>query len=269
MSLVRLGRREEGVPYLRESLAMRLKMLGDSHPDVQLVRVNLGRALQDERKYAAAESLLTDALRARRAMFGDANGAVASSTDDLAGLAFARGDYPAAIRQYRAAIEIWRAGKLPQWELLSQSSLGEALMRADSLDEAERVLRDAVTKQRAAYGPANADVIRTAQRLADLLLRRGGDRLAESDSLFRGLLAARRTLYGATSTQLNSTLAGLAHVREAMGDTAGAEPFIREIVTNTAAVRPPNDSTLLARKVWLGQTLCATGRAPEGLRVVR
>ena len=94
MSLVRLGRRSEGVPYLRESLAMRLKILGENHPDVQLVRTNLARAYQEDRQFAAAESLYTDALRARTAMFGAQNGAVASSTDDLGNLAFARGDYP-------------------------------------------------------------------------------------------------------------------------------------------------------------------------------
>ena len=225
MSLVRLGRREEGVPYLRESLAMRRKLLGDRHPDVQLVRTNLGRALQDERKYAAAESLFVDALRERTAMFGAQHGAVASSTNDLAGLAVARGDYPQAIKQYRVAIPIWRAVKLPQQELVSQSSLADALLRADSLDEAERV--------------------------------------------YRAVLEARRTALGSTSIQLNSALVGLARVREKLGDTASAEPFLREIVTNSSAVRPANDSSLLVRKVWLAATLCATGKSAEGERIAR
>jgi tetratricopeptide (TPR) repeat protein len=269
MSLVRLGQRDKGVPYLRESLSMRLKVLGDGHPDVQLVRVNLGRALQEEGRFAAAESLLVDALRARTAMFGAQHGAVAASTEDLAQLALARGEYGEAVRRFRAAIDIWRAAKLPQWELLAQSLLGDALARADSLDEAERVLRDALAKQRTTLAETNTEFLRTEYRLADALRRRGGSRLTESDSLFRVVLAARRKVFGPTSIQLNQTLEALARVRETMGDTASAEPFIREVVTNTAAVRPANDSTLLTRRVWLSTTLCASGKRAEGERVAR
>ena len=267
MSLVRLNRREEGIPHLRESLAMRLKILGERHPDVQLVRVSLGRALQDERRYAEAESLFTAARRERAAMFGGQNGAVASSTDDLAGLALARGNYVDAIRQYRAAIAIWQAARLPQFEILSRSSLGEALTRADSLDEAERVLDDTFAKQRAALGATHNDVLRTAHRLADALRRRG-TKLQVADSLLRAVLAGRRNA-GWTGTQLFATLDGLARVREQLGDTASAEPFIREIVMNTSAARPANDSVLVERKVWLARTLCAMGKGADGERVAR
>jgi non-specific serine/threonine protein kinase/serine/threonine-protein kinase len=183
MSLVRLGRRDEGVPYLRESLAMRLKILGENHPDVQLVRTNLGRAFQEDRQFAAAESLYTAALAARSAMFGTQNGAVASSTDDLGNLALARGNYLDAVRYYRSAISIWRTAKLPQFEVVTQSSLGEALSRADSLDEGERLLSDALTKQRPASANLSNDAVRTATRLADAWIRQGGDRLRQADSL--------------------------------------------------------------------------------------
>ena len=87
--------------------------------------------------------------------------------------------------------------------------------------------------------------------------------------MYRALLAARRKLYGDGSTQLNTTLDGLARVREKMGDTTSAEPFVRELVTITTAARPATDSTLLARKVWLGTTLCASGKAAEGGRLIR
>jgi len=269
MSLVRLGRRSEGVPYLRESLAMRLKTLGENHPDVQLVRTNLARAAQEDRQFAAAESLYMDALRARTAMFGAQNGAVASSTDDLGNLALARGDYLGAIRQYRAAILIWRAAKLPRFELVTQSSLGEALTRADSLNEAERLLSDALAKQRLAMGEESNDVLTTANRLADAWRRRGGDRLQQADSLYRVVLALRRKTYGATSVQLTPFLESIARVREQLGDTASAEPFIREIVANRSAVRTANDSLLLVQKDWLATTLCASGKVDEGERIVR
>src|SRR6185436_9854105 len=109
------------------------------------------------------------------------------------------------------------------------------------------------------------EVLRTAQRLADALRRRG-TRLGQSDSLFRAVLAARRNA-GWTGTQLNVMLDGLARVREQLGDTASAEPFIRELVTNTRAARAANDSTLAERTVWLARTLCAAGKGVEGERV--
>jgi tetratricopeptide (TPR) repeat protein len=248
---------------------MRLKILGENHPDVQLVRTNLGRAYQEDRQFAAAESLYVEVLRARTAMFGAQNGAVASTTDDLGNLALARGDYLGAIRHYRAAILIWRTAKLPQFEALTQSSLGEALTRADSLDEAERLLSDALAKQRLATGQESNDVLRTANRLADAWRRHGGNRLKQADSLYRVIIALRRKTYGATSVQLTPFLESIARVREQLGDTASAEPFIREIVSNTSAVRPANDSGLVVRKAWLAATLCASGRVDEGERIAR
>lgn len=199
-SLIALGRRDERLGYLRESLAIRVKVLGERHSDVQRARVFLGRALSDAGQYVEAESLFVAALRARTEVFGPQHGAVASSTDDLGALAFTRGDYPEAVRRYRAAIAVWQAARLPQWEMSSQSSLGEALMYADSLGESERVLREALTHQRTIHGADHAEVLLTADRLASTLRRRGGASLAEADSLFRTTLAIRRRLFGSTSS---------------------------------------------------------------------
>ena len=54
----------------------------------------------------------------------------------------------------------------------------------------ERVLSDALAKQRSASGEENGDVLRTATRLADSWRRRGGNRLPRADSLYRVVVAA-------------------------------------------------------------------------------
>jgi hypothetical protein len=46
-------------------------------------------------------------------------------------------------------------------------------------------------------------------------------------------------------------------------------PFLRELITNMAAARPTSDSTLLARKTWLGTALCASENVVEGERIAR
>jgi len=91
--------------------------------------------------------------------------------------------------------------------------------------------------------------------------------LSRADSLYRVVLAARRKANGASSVSLTPVLESIARVREQLGDTASAEPFIREIVTNTSAVRPPSDSVHMMRKAWLAATLCASGKRDEGSRI--
>ncbi len=73
-----------GIRVPRLALAMRIKVLGDQHSDVQLSRTNLGHVLVDMGRYDEAESLFAAALRSRRAVLGPKHGAVASSTDDTA-----------------------------------------------------------------------------------------------------------------------------------------------------------------------------------------
>jgi hypothetical protein len=124
-----------------------------------------------------------------------------------------------------------------------------------------------LAKQRSASGDETNDGLRTATRLADAWRQHGGNRLPQADSVYRVVLAARRNGRGITGASINSLLESLAHVREQLGDTASAEPFIREIVTNTSAVRPGNDSVLVMRKVWLAVTLCASGKVDEGQRI--
>jgi hypothetical protein len=87
--------------------------------------------------------------------------------------------------------------------------------------------------------------------------------------LYRVVVAVQRKRFGAASLQLTPSLEALARTRERLGDTASAEPFIREVVTITSALRPATDSVLMVRKAWLAATLCASGKTDEGQRIAR
>lgn len=79
----------------------------------------------------------------------------------------------------------------------------------------------------------------------------------------------RRRIYGPASINISASLEALATVRGLLNDTASAEPLLRDLIDITRAVRPATDATLLDRQLWLGGTLCATGKLAEGETTLR
>jgi eukaryotic-like serine/threonine-protein kinase len=261
-SIANQGRRDEADPMMREVLATRLRVLGEDHLDVQLVRTSLARSLSARGNYAEAESLLLAALAGRTRVLGPRHGGVASSLSDLAELADARGDLPEAERRYRESLPLWREGKIERMELTITRNLASVLAREGKLDEADRLLRDALPHQRAFSGDVSADVALATSTQAMIAARQG--RLQDADSLYGVAVDIRRRVFGERNINVANSLAARAGVREQRGDTASAEAFLREAVDITRTARPAADPTLRNRLSQLGQAQCAVGRLADG-----
>ena len=246
---------------------MRTKLLGEQHPDVQLARVELARLFQFQGRYDDADTLLTAALRARRAQLGDMSPAVASTLDDMGRLAEQREHWAEAERRYREALPIWRAAHIDDGEIGSMAQMGWSLAKQEKFDEAEPVLKDVLARRRTRYGENHWSVGDSYEKLAAVAL--GRHNLAQAESLSRSGLALRRTVYGAKAPQVTSQLITVAHLRELQNDTIGAIVLIRESLAIAQATRPATDLDVITAQRYLAVDLCATGATAEGDSVIR
>jgi tetratricopeptide (TPR) repeat protein len=180
----------EGESMLREALEMHRRLSGDDHPDVQLMRVAMARALMDQQRLAGAESLYIDALNARRAKLGAGSPAVASSLDDLGELADARRNYAESERFFREALVIWRATGSRTDEARATVAIGRALQLQGKVDDAEPMLRGGMEGLRAALGSESKEVGNVTEVLGNIAMRRGN--VVEAERLHTEGLAIRR-----------------------------------------------------------------------------
>lgn len=258
---------EEGVPLMREALAMRIKLLGERHPDVQLVRANLGRTLVRTGAFAEAESLHTAALAARRAALGDSSAAVASSLVDLALLMEAQNRWPEAESYYRQSLPIWRGAKDEFYELYAMGQIGWDLGRQNKFEASDSVLTQVLQRQIVLFGPEHARTGDTYEKLTSNAIFTG--RLARGDSLSMKALEIRKATWGPKSQQVADQLQNVAFVRERMNDTTRAVPVLREALAIFQSVRPPADPTVVVTQQWLGADLCTVGDRAEGLALAQ
>ena len=80
----------------RQSLDLRLRKLGEEHPDVATVRFDLGSLLVLDRRYAEAEPLLVKARDAREKLLGKDAAPTRAAAEELAKVRAARVDAKSA-----------------------------------------------------------------------------------------------------------------------------------------------------------------------------
>jgi tetratricopeptide (TPR) repeat protein len=226
-----------------------------------LARIELARLLQSEGRYAEPETLMNQALAARRATLGARSPAVASSLVDLGLLAQSSEDWAQAEAALREAIPIWREAKIEDQELFAEATLARVLQEVGKLGEADTLLADALARRRRLFGPEHWSVGDTYEKLANGMSKRG--RFAEAESLSAIGLDIRRKVYGPRSVQVASQLLTVASIRTARGDTSDAIPLVRESVT-LYGTRPPTDVARIGAQITLAIDLCSTGSWVEG-----
>jgi non-specific serine/threonine protein kinase/serine/threonine-protein kinase len=260
-SLFAQRKQEEAEAVIRDALAMRRTLLGDGHPDVQVARTELGRLVMLSGRYDEADSLFSAALEARIALLGPDNPAVISSLGDRATVAEQRGDAPAAERYYREGLPKIRAAGIAWLEADFTRRLGTALRMQGRFDEAESQLQDALRQQRSLHGEIHLDVSDILVQLGQL--ENGRRNPARAEALFRDALEIMRQATRDRYIDIFA-LVGIATARELQGDTASAEPMLRESLAIMRAVRPEGDGQVVLAQLWLGAILCAAGKEAEG-----
>jgi len=136
------GELERAERLLREAMANWKHSLGEDHPDIAGIEIDLADVLGKRKKFAEARALLEGALASRVKTFGEISGGASEARDALATLLLHSGEWQDAEDLLRNLIPKLEA-KLPAGHPLlayTGAQLGAALVGQERLDEAEPLL---------------------------------------------------------------------------------------------------------------------------------
>jgi eukaryotic-like serine/threonine-protein kinase len=206
-----LGAFDDARPSLERALAIRRRILSDSHPDLAKSLASLATLDRLAGRLPEAERGYREALKRQRASLGDTAAATQLTLFELGNVLHTAGRYKDA----KPIFEEWERLVVGQphrrdevyAEQLQSLGLYVALSaKGDSatLDRAERHLRESLAIRREGLGPRHAQVALSLQYIANMLSNRG--RLAEAETMFREAVAIFRSLYPAGHPDLAATL---------------------------------------------------------------
>ena len=179
----------------REALGIRRASLGDEHPDVANLLVNVALAAH-QRGDTAAVTLFRRGLEIKRRLFGDHHPEIALDQSALAEILADRGELAAAESLYRTALQTQRAALAPAHPRIATSlaGLGRTLLEQGATAPAETAIREAI-------GLMERSLPSTHSRLADARSLLGAcltaqRRYAEAESLLVASAGALEKRWG-------------------------------------------------------------------------
>ena len=126
---------------LRESLAMRRKVLGNDNPAVAISVNELGLLRRDQGRLAEAETLQREALALRRKLLRNDDTSLAASAENLAVVLCDQGKFAEAEGLAREGLAIREKTSTDDWRTFNaRSLLGAALLGQQKYTECEPLL---------------------------------------------------------------------------------------------------------------------------------
>ena len=237
----RLGHFEEARPLLERSLASRLELYGETHPETAESLHEWGVLLLSEGKADEAEREFERALDARRRLDPDRR---AVTLHRLAEAKRAQGERAEAIALHEQALDMQRASlgdEHPEvvdglTRLAHSVRLHGDYQRAAALYD-----RSLAIQQRLYDGdhPVTAEILLRMSRLASRM-----DRLERAESLGREALDMSRRIYGDQHPTVVQCLDAVANIERKRGDFEAAEGLFREALSLQRSLLGPDHPRL-------------------------
>jgi tetratricopeptide (TPR) repeat protein len=184
------GRFAEAEPPIRQSLAIREKLLGGDHPEVARSLNNLADLYQRQGRAADAEPLYVRALAIRQRAFGPDHPDVATSQNNLAAFYQAQGRTADALPLVEKTLASGRAQLGSALAVLFAAPGKQLLPQDEALNQALKVIQRG--NQSSAASAVNKLAVRLAagsDHLAELV-RRDQDLASEAEALDKAVVAA-------------------------------------------------------------------------------
>jgi serine/threonine protein kinase/Tfp pilus assembly protein PilF len=219
------GQTQRAADLFERALEHRERTLGPRHAHVALSLTNLAQAYRALGRWDEAEAALIRALEIQEAAIGPEHPDLAEPLTTLGLLLIARGELERAESPLRRALEVRRAA-LGETPLVGEQMryLGGLYVGLGRLDDAEPLLRRGV--ELAEGSGASEATLETARMNLGLIALERGDAATAEAALERSLSFWEDTL-GPDHRNLSWPQIGLARIRQARGDLAGAEPLYR------------------------------------------
>ncbi len=145
---------------LRESMAMKRRLLGDKHPEIAHSLQNLAVVLQAKGDLEGANSAFRQALAMERELLGDVHPDVALTLYSLAWVDYGQGDVRGALDTARESLRIYRTlfhGDNPD-VARGMTWVGYLLTDTGDYASAETYLQEGLGMRRRLFGKSNPDI---------------------------------------------------------------------------------------------------------------
>lgn len=228
-------------------------------PDAMALN-NLGMLYQRIERVDEGERLLTEALEIRRRAYGEHHTLVAGSLNNLAVIAYQRGDHARAAARFAEILELWRAlvGEDHPNTITTSNNLGVARREAGDLAPSEVALRDALAARRRVLGDAHPDVAETMINLSVTVERRG--RWTEAEALLRDAMARLETSFPQGNSRTAAARSNLGRMLVDRSRFAEAVPHLELAVRLRGESLGENHVRTAESRLLLGRSFLGIGR---------
>lgn len=233
----------------RESLAMRERLYGRSHPQVAECLAFLGIIDMDRDKFEEAESHLKEALGILKDNLKDENSDVDATNvavcmNRLASLYEKLGRFSEAESLYREALAIYRdePGDIHPDVASTLVNLASTLQFRRDFKGAEKLLMEALETNRRVYGDDHPRVAIALNLLGANCFHTGA--YDEAETYLTRALEIRRAYWGDEHDEVATTLNNLATLRANRGDYAAAQETFEEVLRIYRKIWGPDHSQL-------------------------
>ncbi|MGD2070791.1 MAG: serine/threonine-protein kinase [Gemmatimonadota bacterium] len=249
---LQLGLHEPARPLLERALELQRERAGGG-ADLATTALLLGKALSDAGEADAARARLEEALRIRRARYGEEHPAVAESMFELASVLHmtadrARGD--TLFERWMAMQDVLpTAPSTAQADRLLQT--GQYLRGKQRMPDAERYMREALAMSRSLHGDEHPSVVGSLVALGGLLTNT--QRLDEATRTYEEALRLNRGLYPDGHAGRITVLLGLSSIARRQERPAEADSLLGEALDLASQVLDPGDFQVAALRFNRGQ----------------
>ena len=212
-------------PLCEQLIATYEVVLGKEHPEVATCLINLGLIAMAEGKLGNAEQRFVEANNIRHNYYDPTHILVGNSLSHLGNVYLEQKRYLQASEKFKAALVILeKHHSLDNADLQAVvGKLVQALEQTSKFDELEQVYLSLISSTGMKLGPANPEVTKYLEKLANLNLKQG--KFEEAEKLFQRLLSMKRHAFGDAHPEVANQLTNLAFIRQASGQVAQAESF--------------------------------------------
>jgi serine/threonine protein kinase/tetratricopeptide (TPR) repeat protein len=222
-----LGRADLGMPHAEAAYELRLKALGEDHPDTISSLNDWGAMYLSAGKFDDAEKHFRDAHTRARRVLGAENPLTLNAEGNLAASLRQQGRFDEAEPLYRHTLEASRRVLGPGLETArAANNFALFLHKLERFEEAEPLYREALEISARVLGRDHPDYLLNLSNLAVLLQNEG--KHAEAETIFRQVLDGRRRLLGDDHPMTLQSINNLAVLLRIMNRPAEAEPLYRE-----------------------------------------
>lgn len=257
----RLGLHDSAEALLRDVLALRRRVHGETHPQVAAAQDALG-ALLLERDDPEALVLLEAALDQRRRFLGADHLATARTLKNLGFYLRSVGRHSEAEERFREALAIQRR-KDPDGSDVADTlaGLGWAVRLQDRPREAVPILEESLAIFRRHHGDLHPEVASAWNNLASVLWQL--ERWDAGDSAIRESIAAKRSLYGDVHPDIATSLGNLGGALLRRGQPERAAELYRQAMEMRREIFGPSHPRVAQSQAQLGEAHHQAGRLEE------